>query len=190
MERSSTSKTQKIVIWFIIIAMAVGSIGAYFAIILQNDNAKIDQSEQAKLQKQLEEQQKQAEEEAKKEKQPLDGYAAELFDKAEVKKLTIDELKEGDGKAAKTDSTVEVNYFGWTSDGKIFDSTKKDGQVTPVSFSLNGVIKGWTEGLKDAKPGSIRKLTIPADKAYGETGSGAIGPNEPLMFIVEVKSVQ
>lgn len=191
MEKSSTSKAQKIAIWFIIVAMAVGSIGAYFIVILQNDNAKVDQAEQSKLQKQLEEQQKKAqEEEAKKVKQPLDGYAAEPFDKAGVTSLKIEELKPGDGKAAKNDSTVKVNYFGWTSDGTIFDSSKKDGQVEPISFPLNRVIEGWTKGLDGAKPGSVRKLTIPADQAYGASGSGAIGPNEPLTFVVEVQEVQ
>ncbi len=190
MEKSSTSKAQKIAIWFIIIAMAVGSIGAYFVVILQNDNAKIDQAEQSKLQKQLEEQQKKAEEEAKKVKEPLDGYAAEPFDKAGVTELKIEELKPGEGKTASANSTVKANYFGWLSDGTIFDSSKKDGHANPVSFPLNGVIKGWSEGLEGAKAGSVRKLTIPADKAYGATGSGPIGPNEPLVFIVELQEVQ
>ena len=123
--------------------------------------------------------------------EPLDGYKAEPFDKASVTELKIDELKAGEGKEATAESTLTVNYFGWTSDGTIFDSSKKDGVTTPIDFSLNGVISGWTEGLAGAKPGSVRKLTIPAEKAYGEAGNPpAIGPNEPLVFIVEVKDVK
>lgn len=193
MEKSSTSRAQRIGIWFIIIAMAIGSVGAYFVVIIANDNAKIDQASQAKLQKQLQEQQQKAQaEEAKKVKQSLYGYTADPFDKASVTQLKIEELKAGTGKAASASSTVTANYFGWTSDGKIFDSTKKDGVVSPVSFPLNQVIPGWTEGLKGAKVGSVRKLTIPGDKAYGANGapSAGIGPNEPLAFIVELKSVK
>lgn len=186
MEKSSTSRAQRIGIWFIIIAMAVGSVGAYFVVILANNNAKIDQAEQAKLQKQLKEQQAK---EAKKVKQPLDGYTAEAFDKAIVTKLKIEELKAGTGKAANKDSTVTANYFGWTSDGTMFDSTKKDGVTTPVPFSLAKVIKGWTEGLKGAKEGSVRKLTIPASQAYGDPAPSGY-PAGPLQFIVEIKSIK
>jgi FKBP-type peptidyl-prolyl cis-trans isomerase len=199
MEKSSTTKTQKIVIWFIIIFMAVGSIGAYFAIIVANNNSndpelqKQDQErelakQQAEYEKQIKEQQ---EEEAKVKKEPLDGYEATAFDKAGVTELKVETLKQGDGKVATKESTVEANYFGWTSDGKIFDSSKRDGQTSPATFPLSGVIKGWTEGLTGVKQGSVVKLTIPADKAYGTAGSPpTIGANEPLVFIVELKAVK
>lgn len=197
MEKSHTSKAQRIGIWVIIVFMAVGSVGAYFAMIVANNNAndpELQKQEEDQAQKeymkQMEEQQKaQQEAEAKTKKEPLDGYAAEAFDVASVTELKIDELKPGDGKVAKKDSTVEVNYFGWTSDGKIFDSSKKDGKVQPISFPLNGVIPGWTEGLTGAKEGSVRKLTIPADKAYGETTQNG-QPSGPLQFIVELKSIK
>ncbi len=193
MEKSSTGKGQRIAIWIIIIAMAIGSIGAYFVIILQNDNAKIDQASQEKLQKQLEEQQKkQQEEETKVTKEPLDGYAPEPFDKTSVTSLAVQELKPGTGKAATKSSTVEANYFGWTSDGKIFDSSKRNGVTNPATFPLNKVIPGWTEGLNGVKEGAVIKLTIPGDKAYGANGApgAGIGPNEPLVFIIELKKVK
>lgn len=186
MEKSSTSKAQKIGIWIIIVAMTVGSLGAYFVVIIANNNDKVDQAQQAKLQEEL---QKQQEEEAKKVREPLEGYAAEPFDKATVTKLAIEDLQPGDGKAATKDSTVKVNYFGWTADGAIFDSSKKDGVLTPVEFQLKGVIPGWTEGLNGVKAGAVRKLTIPADKAYGDTPpQGA--PAGPLAFIVQVIEVK
>lgn len=189
MEKSSTSKAQKIGIWFIIVAMTVGSIGAYFIVIVENDNQKREAAVQAELQKTA---QKQQEEEAKKVKEPLDGYSAEAFDKAAVTELKVETLKAGEGKAASKKSTVSANYFGWTSDGNIFDSSKKDGVTTPVSFPLNQVISGWTEGLTGVKEGSVVKLTIPGAKAYGANGApqAGIGPNEPLVFIVELKSVK
>lgn len=189
MEKSHTSTGQRVAIWAIIIAMTVGSIGAYFVVILQNDNAKVEQEKQLALQKKLEQQQK---EQAKMSKDPLDGYMAEAFDKAGVTALKVEELKPGTGKAAAESSMVEANYFGWTSDGKIFDSSKKSGVTKPVSFPLKNVIKGWTEGLKGVKEGSVVKLTIPGDKAYGVSGQpqAGIGPNEPLIFIIELKKVQ
>ena len=199
MEKSSTTKTQRIIIWVIIVFMTIGSIGTYFAIILANNNAndpELKAQDQERALKEYQAQQEQAQKEqqakeAKVKKEPLDGYAAESFDKASVTALKVETLKEGDGKAATKDSTVEANYFGWTSDGKIFDSSKRDGVTTAAEFPLSGVIAGWTEGLTGVKQGSVVKLTIPADKAYGEAGSPPnIGSNEPLVFIVELKTVK
>ena len=199
MEKSSTTRGQKIAIWIILIALTIGTFGDYCVVIIANNNANDPvlkkQDEQRQQEKYMKEYQaqikKQQEAEAKKKKEPLEGYAAEAFDKQAVTELKIDELKAGTGAEATAQSTVEANYFGWTSDGKIFDSSRKDGATKPIEFSLQGVIKGWTEGLTGAKEGSVRKLTIPADKAYGAQGSPpSIGANEPLMFIVELKKVK
>ena len=125
-------------------------------------------------------------------KEPLPGYEATAFDATSVTELKVEVLKQGDGAAANTDSKVTINYFGWTSDGKIFDSSNKGGTVSPLAdYPLTGFIKGWTEGLTGVKQGSVVKLTIPADKAYGATGSPpSIGPNQPLVFIVELTEVK
>lgn len=176
----ATSKSQRIGIWVIAIAMALGTIGSFFAIILANDNAKVDQ------QNSLDAQKKMMEELAKSNK-PLEGYEATPFDKDDVTELKVEVLKEGDGEALDAESTLTANYFGWTYDGKIFDSTNKDGTVTPIDFSLAGVIKGWTEGLTGQKVGSVVKLLIPADKAYGSVDMGDGRPFGPLAFIVEIK---
>jgi FKBP-type peptidyl-prolyl cis-trans isomerase len=138
--------------------------------------------QQADLLKQIQEQQAP--------KQPLEGYSATAFDAASVTELKVETLKEGDGKAATAESTVNANYFGWTSDGKIFDSTNKGGTATPIDFPLNGVIAGWTEGLTGVKQGSVVKLTIPAEKAYGAEDKGDGRPFGPLEFIVELKEVK
>ena len=177
----ATSKSQRIGIWVIAVVMALGTLGSFFVIILANDNDKMDQ------QNSLDAQKKMMEEMAKANK-PLEGYEATPFDKDAVSELKIEVLKEGSGEVLAADSTINANYFGWTFDGKIFDSTNKDGTVTPIDFPLNGVIKGWTEGLTGQKVGSVVKLTIPADKAYGSVDNGDGRPVGPLAFVVEIKA--
>ena len=72
----------------------------------------------------------------------------------------------GTGEKPKATDQVTVHYHGTTIDGKVFDSSYQRGQ--PVSFPVNGVIKGWTEGLQMMKVGSIYELYIPSDLAYGD----------------------
>ncbi len=103
--------------------------------------------------------------------------------------LQYEILKEGTGAAPKATDTVVVHYTGTLLDGTEFDSSRKRGQ--PATFKLNGVIKGWTEGLQLLKPGGQAKLYIPPELAYGERGAGAlIGPNHTLIFDVELLEVQ
>ena len=92
-------------------------------------------------------------------------------------------------KPAVTD-TVEVHYQGTLLDGTEFDSSYKRGAT--VSFPLNGVIPGWTEALQLMPVGSKWKLFIPADLAYGAggTGGGPIGPNQALIFEVELVAIK
>ena len=83
---------------------------------------------------------------------------------------------------------VEVHYHGTMTDGSIFDSSVQRGQTT--KFPLNGVIKGWTEGLQLMPLGSKFKFTIPSDLAYGEQGRPSIPPNSTLVFEVELLEVK
>lgn len=95
----------------------------------------------------------------------------------------------GEGTAPGPADTVTVHYCGWTTDGKKFDSSYDRGQT--ISFPLNGVIRGWTEGLQLMKPGGDFTFIIPADLAYGQRGAPpVIGPNETLVFRVELMSAQ
>lgn len=187
----ATRKSQRIFIWVIAVVMTIGTIAGFVAMMIAPGNQKKDVEQQSKTNA---EQQKQQEASAAAHiasSKPLEGYAAEAFDKASVTELKVDTLVQGDGTAAKADSTVSANYFGWTSDGKIFDSSNQDGKTLPVEFPLNGVIQGWAQGLTGVKAGSFVKLTIPASMAYAETGSApSIGPNEPLQFIVELREVK
>ena len=96
-------------------------------------------------------------------------------------------IKEGNGaKPAETD-VVKVHYKGTLIDGTEFDSSIKRGE--PAEFPLNRVISGWTKSLKEMPVGSKWEIYIPADQAYGQRGSGPIGPNETLMFEVELLDI-
>lgn len=91
----------------------------------------------------------------------------------------------GDSKPKATD-TVTVHYSGWTTDGKLFDSSVKRGQ--PASFPLNGVIAGWTEGLQLMVTGEKRRFWIPAKMAYGENPPAGY-PAGTLVFDVELLKI-
>jgi FKBP-type peptidyl-prolyl cis-trans isomerase FkpA len=83
--------------------------------------------------------------------------------------------------------SVKVHYRGWLDNGRVFDS-HFDGK--PVSFSLQRVVPGWTEGLQLIGVGGMIELWIPPKLGYGSRGqAGSIPPNAPLHFIVELKSV-
>lgn len=82
---------------------------------------------------------------------------------------------------------VTVHYSGWTTDGKLFDSSVQRGE--PTSFPLNGVIKGWTEGLQLMVPGEKRRFWIPAELAYGENPGGG-RPGGLLVFEIELLEIE
>jgi len=96
-------------------------------------------------------------------------------------------LQEGTGKNPTETSMVTVHYRGTMIDGTEFDSSYSRGE--PTSFPLNGVIKGWTEGLQLMKEGGKFEFYIPYDIAYGERGSRSIPPFATLIFEVELISV-
>jgi FKBP-type peptidyl-prolyl cis-trans isomerase len=103
--------------------------------------------------------------------------------------LQYKEARPGTGKSPKATDEVEVHYRGTTIDGTEFDSSYKRGETT--SFRLNQVIKGWTEGLQLMKEGGKTIFYIPSNLAYGERGAGGIiGPNETLIFEVELIKVK
>ncbi len=102
--------------------------------------------------------------------------------------LQYEVLKQGDGPKPSATSKVNTHYHGTTIDGKVFDSSVQRGQ--PISFGLNQVISGWTEGLQLMPVGSKYRLFIPYNLAYGERGAGgAIPGGAALIFEVELLGI-
>lgn len=97
-------------------------------------------------------------------------------------------LKEGSGAKPTAQDRVSVHYRGTLVDGSEFDSSYKAGK--PMTFNVTGVIPGWTEALQLMNTGSKYKVYIPSELAYGEKGSGPIGPGEVLIFEVELISIE
>jgi peptidylprolyl isomerase len=107
--------------------------------------------------------------------------------------LQVKDVKVGTGAVAKQGSSLSVSYIGVScSTGKVFDATYKDGgqpfTVTPLGKA--SVIAGWNQGLIGARAGGVRELVIPPALGYGAAGTGPIGPNETLIFLVTVESVK
>lgn len=101
--------------------------------------------------------------------------------------LQYEILEDGDGDKPAEEDRVRVHYTGELISGEVFDSSRERGE--PVTFGLNQVIPGWTEGLQLMSEGSRARLYIPAELAYGPGGNQRIGPNETLVFDVELLEI-
>jgi FKBP-type peptidyl-prolyl cis-trans isomerase len=95
---------------------------------------------------------------------------------------------EGAGRSPTATDTVNVHYHGTFRDGSVFDSSVERGE--PISFSLDGVIPCWTEGVQKMKVGGKAKLVCPSDTAYGDGGQGPIPGGAALTFEVELLGVE
>ena len=107
------------------------------------------------------------------------------------KTLETKDLKEGSGEAAISGQKVSVQYVGVAySTKKEFDSSWSSGRPFNFTLGAGNVIKGWDEGVPGMKVGGRRHLVIPPDMAYGPEGyPGVIGPNETLVFVVDLVSI-
>ncbi len=124
----------------------------------------------------------------------MSSYGASYFEAADGYATTPSGLKyvtavEGTGASPSASDVVTVHYTGRLLDGTVFDSSVERGE--PTSFPLQAVIKGWTEGLQLMKVGGKTVFYIPSNLAYGEMGTpgGPIGPNQDLIFEVELISI-
>ena len=190
----ATPKAQRIGIWIIAIALTIGTLGSFLVIVLSNENQKIDQAQQQKLQsdynKEIADYQAKVDAQAKElspkyydEFSKYDSVPAK-FDASSVKELTTKDLKVGDGETVKDGTSYSAYYIGWNPDGVIFDQSI-DGDSLKAPLSSGKYIEGWNKGVIGMKIGGVRELTIPSDMAYGAAGSGdKIGPNTPIKFII------
>jgi len=125
----------------------------------------------------------------------LEGEAF-LAENAKRQEVTVTEsglqyevIEMGQGNKPSAENTVKVHYHGTLINGNVFDSSVERGQ--PISFPLNGVIPGWTEGVQLMPVGSKFKFFIPFNLAYGERGAGAdIAPFAALIFEVELLGIE
>lgn len=148
---------------------------------LQGFEARVKGAAQEKMEKD-------AKENADKGAKYRDTFAKEKDVKKTSTGLLYQVEKEGSGDAPKDTDTVVVNYKGTLIDGKEFDNSYTRGE--PLSFRLDGVIPGWTEGLKHIKKGGKIKLVIPPELAYGKTGVPGIPANSTLVFDVELLDIK
>lgn len=102
--------------------------------------------------------------------------------------LTTSDVIVGSGTEVLPSSTLTVHYtlMAWST-GKIIESSWSSG--SPATFPLAQVVEGWQKGLPGAKVGGRRLLILPPDMGYGAAGAGPIGPNETLIFVVDIIGV-
>jgi len=106
--------------------------------------------------------------------------------------LELEDITVGEGEEAKSGSLVEVHYVGvsWKS-GKQFDASWDRGDTFKFGLGKGQVIRGWDEGVQGMRVGGRRKITVPPDMAYGKRGAGGvIGPDETLVFVVDLLGVR
>jgi peptidylprolyl isomerase len=107
------------------------------------------------------------------------------------KELEEVEVVEGDGAEAKSGDEVTVQYVGVGYDSEEeFDSSWSRNEPFTFTLGAGEVIKGWDQGVAGMKEGGRRELIIPANLAYGSEGTGPIGPNETLIFVIDLLSVK
>lgn len=108
-----------------------------------------------------------------------------------VTELLIEDEVVGTGDEAQAGDTVHVHYTGTLTDGTKFDSSLDRGQPFEFTLGVGQVIEGWDKGVVGMKVGGKRKLTIPSDMAYGDSGiPGAIPGGATLIFEVELLKVK
>jgi peptidylprolyl isomerase len=106
--------------------------------------------------------------------------------------LELEDIVEGDGDEAVAGTIVEVHYVGvsWKN-GEQFDASWDRGNTFKFGLGKGQVIRGWDEGVAGMKVGGRRRITIPPDMAYGKRGAGGvIGPDETLVFVVDLVGVR
>ena len=123
---------------------------------------------------------------------PTEKPQVDVPDHAPTYQLELDDLEVGDGDEATPGSIVEVHYVGvsWKT-GRQFDASWDRADTFKFGLGKGQVIRGWDEGVAGMKAGGRRRITIPPDMAYGKRGAGGvIGPDETLVFVVDLVGVR
>lgn len=194
------ARTQRIIIWIIAVVMIVGTIGSFVLMMLSQKNSQDETAQMNKLYSQYEDQvNAQTKSLSDKYYATFSQYQSQVaaFDASSVTQLQSQDLAPGTGDTLTPSSSFRAYYIGWTPDGKVFDSSidsSTNSLKAPLDASPGSVIPGWTDGINGMKVGGVRLLSIPANDAYGSTGSGCssstdtstctIAPNTPLKFII------
>ncbi len=178
-----------IVLLIFLVLFGVATIGTVAVGILDSDDQAKQDRANTEVVKQIQEQQKKQEEI---EKVNQDRTLTNFTPVAAVQSLQKIDISEGTGAEVKPGATVDAHYTGAVAaTGKVFQSSRDFGDK-PITFGLNGVIRGWTEGVPGMKVGGKRRLVIPATQAYGANppaGSG-IPANADLVFDIEILGVK
>jgi FKBP-type peptidyl-prolyl cis-trans isomerase len=195
----ATPRSQRIGIWVIAIVLAIGTVGTFLSIILENQNQATDQANLQKAydQYQLESTAYTAKVNALTKKLSDEYYSVfkqyssipAAFSASSVKGLTKQDLKIGTGATIDTKTDYSAYYIGWNPKGVVFDqSIDKNSLKIPLTISAgSSMITGWMEGVLGMKINGVREISIPSSLAYGANGSGAnIPANTPIKFIVFV----
>lgn len=101
--------------------------------------------------------------------------------------LQVEVLREGDGPVPTEDDWVQVHYRGWHVDGREFENSWRKGE--PATVTVSGTIPGWRQALVSIPVGTRVKLVLPPELAYGRPGGGIIGPEETLVFELELLAI-
>lgn len=107
----------------------------------------------------------------------------------DFEEFKIETIEEGEGKGAEVGDEVSVHYTGTLKDGTKFDSSYDRGEPFTFTLGIGQVIQGWDQGIVGMKVGEKRKLEIPSELGYGETGQGSIPANAGLVFETELVSI-
>ena len=175
-------RTQRVVSFILATIFIASTLGAVLLVFMQNNEANTESQQANQTTEQSTE---------KTNQNTMEGKMLENFTptKDRVTKLDIKDVVVGTGAEATETSTITAHYTGaLVATGVIFQSSKDGGQ--PFTSPLSNLIEGWKIGIPGMKAGGVRRLTIPAEQAYGSAGSGAsIPPDSDLVFDIELISV-
>lgn len=195
----AASRNQRVGIWIITSVLFIGTIAGFIAMMVAPGNEAKDQAQlkadTERYKKAYTDYKTKVDEQAKGLSEKFYAvFSAHVprvaaFDSASAAELKTEDVLVGNGTEIKDDTQFAAYYIGWNPKGEIFDQSIHESALK-APFIVEGLkhaslITGWKEGLIGMKVGGVRELTVPADKAYGKSGSGdKIPADTPLKFIV------